>query len=43
MFEGEYKNGEKYNGKLKTYFDDINHILKREVEIKNGEIKGYGP
>jgi len=42
LFEGEYKNGEKYNGKLKTYFDDINNILKREVEIKNGNIEGNG-
>ena len=31
-----------YNGVLKTYFDDINNILKREVEVKNGEIKGKG-
>ena len=33
-FEGEYKNLGQFNGKLKTYFDDINHILKREVEKK---------
>ena len=42
LFEGEYKNGEKYNGILKIYFDDISYILKREVEIKEGEINGYG-
>ena len=42
LFEGEYKKGEKYNGKLKTYFDEFNLILKREVEIKNGEIDGNG-
>ena len=42
LFEGEYKNGKKFNGKLKTYFDDISNILKREVEIKNGEIEGKG-
>ena len=40
LFEGEYKNSEKYNGILKTYFDDINNTLKREVEIKNGKIEG---
>ena len=27
---------------MKTYFDDINNILKREIEIKNGEITGNG-
>ena len=25
---------------LKTYFDDINNILKRELEIKNGKTNG---
>jgi len=42
LFEGEYKNGEKYNGILRIYFDDINHILKKEIEIKNGKLTGKG-
>ena len=42
LFIGEYKDGEKYNGILRTYFDDINNILKREVEVKEGNIKGKG-
>ena len=42
LFEGEYKQGEKYNGILRTYFDDINDILKREVAVKNGKIEGKG-
>ena len=42
LFLGEYKDGEKYNGILRTYFDDISKILKREVEVKEGNIKGKG-
>ena len=42
LFIGEYKNGEKYNGILRTYFDDISYILKREVEVKEGNINGKG-
>ena len=42
LFEGEYKNGEKYNGILKIYFDDINYLLKKEIEIKNGKLTGKG-
>ena len=42
MFEGEYKNGEKYNGILKTYFDYSDFMLKREVHIKEGKIIGKG-
>ena len=42
LFEGEYKKGEKYNGILKIYFDDISHILKKEIEIKNGKLTGKG-
>jgi antitoxin component YwqK of YwqJK toxin-antitoxin module len=42
LFEGEYKNFEKYNGKLIEYFDDINHIVKRVIEIKEGNKTGKG-
>ena len=42
MFEGEYKNGEKYKGALRTYFDGINFILKRIVEVREGKISGKG-
>ena len=42
LFKGEYKNGEKYNGILKIYFDDINHILKKEIEVQNGKLTGKG-
>ena len=42
LFEGEYKNGEKFNGKLKTYFDSYDYILKREIEVKNGKLSGKG-
>ena len=42
LFIGEYKEGEKYNGILRTYFDEINYILKREVEVKEGNINGKG-
>ena len=42
LFIGEYKEGEKYNGILRTYFDEIGYILKREVEVKEGNITGKG-
>ena len=42
LFIGEYKEGEKYNGILRTYFDEISYILKREVEVKEGNITGKG-
>jgi hypothetical protein len=42
LFEGEYKNGEKLNGKLKTYFDSKNFMLKREITLKNGKSFGKG-
>ena len=42
LFEGEYKNGEKFKGKLRIYFDDINNILKSEYEVNNGLIEGKG-
>ena len=40
LSEGEFKKCELYEGKIKTYFDDINSILKSEIEIKDGIIKG---
>ena len=42
LFIGEYKEGEKHNGILRTYFDEINYILQREVEGKEGKINGKG-
>ena len=42
LSEGEFKKCELYAGKIKTYFDDINSILKSEIEIKDGIIKGEG-
>ena len=42
LFEGEFKNGEKYNGILRTYFDNIDFNLKREIHIKEGKIFGKG-
>ena len=42
LFIGEYKEGEKHNGILRTYFDEINYILQREVEVKEGKINGKG-
>ena len=38
IFEGEYKNGKRWEGIGKIY-DNIRHLLLFEVEYKNGYIK----
>ena len=35
MFEGEYSNGKKWNGKFREY--DENGTLKNEYEFLNGQ------
>ncbi len=41
LFEGEYLNGKRWNGKVKEYYD-WNGKLKFEGEYSNGEINGNG-
>ena len=40
IFEGEYKNNRKFNGKIKQYY--INGTLKFDGELSNFSIKGKG-
>ena len=37
IFEGEYLNGDQWNGKIKIY-NEIGE-LSREIEVENGKIK----
>ena len=39
IFEGEYLNGDRWNGKIKIY-NEIGE-LSREIEIENAEIIEY--
>ena len=41
-FEGEYLEGNSWNGKYKEYYDVDNHILKFEGEYINGKLNGIG-
>ena len=40
IFEGEYKNGKKWNGKLNEYFD--HNVIKFKGQLINGEKTGAG-